>query len=369
MKVLVLGSQGYIGWALAHSLIEDGHEVVGLDNYSRDRRVRDIGSSTLMPRWIDPPFREYRMTLGYLPAESVGIVLEREKPEAIFHLAEQPSAPWSMKNEWTAYTTQVENVLGTLDLLWAIKEFCPDAHLIKIGTMGEYGTPNCDIPEGIIPYMCMENDEIKCPMAGLMFPRTAGSWYHLSKVHDTHNIFFACANYGLRSTDIMQGVVYGNEYNTRFDYDEHFGTAINRFCAQALVEHPLTVYGSGNQRRGFLPLKDSIQCLKIAMNNPPKDGEYRTWNQFEFVYKLNDLAEVVQECAREYDLDVEIDHIENPRNELNDHYYNPSHNTLYELGYEPTTDIKGEIHALLGILYPYRENIIKGVIAPKTKWR
>ena len=211
-----------------------------------------------------------------------------------------------------------------------------------------------------------------CPMQGLLFPRTPGSFYHLSKVHDTHNIHFACNNWGLRSTDIMQGIVFGlNDCEnpldlTRFDYDECFGTAINRFCAQALAGIPLTVYGSGNQTRGFLPLKDSIQCLTLALEKPPALGEYRTLNQFESIYSVNQLADMVaQTCS----FSVSIQHLENPRKEAEKHYYNPEHDKLFELGYKPTTDIEFEIRILLNKLIPYKDCIKKHVIMPRVNWR
>jgi UDP-sulfoquinovose synthase len=289
-----------------------------------------------------------------------------------------------MKDVEQSSFTQAENVLGTLHLLWAIHEECPKAHLIKLGTMGEYGTPNCDIPEGKVPRRCIGNYYIphaegmdlqpSCPMHGLLFPRTAGSFYHISKVMDTLNIEFSCRNWGLRSTDIMQGVVFGlsnaekDEELTRFDYDQYFGTAINRFCAQAISNHPITVYGLGNQTRGFLTLQDSIQCLTIALNNPPPDGEYRTLNQFENIYRVTDLASMVARSAVKLGLISVVNHISNPRKEAEEHYYNPAHQKLFDLGYRPTTDIQGEITSLIRQLLPYRDRVRKEVINPTTTW-
>jgi UDP-sulfoquinovose synthase len=281
-------------------------------------------------------------------------------------------------------TTQYENVLSTLNILWAMHEVCPNAHLIKLGTMGEYGTPDCDIPEGFISEECLAGidykltemsgtTKVKCPMSGLPFPRSPGSFYHLSKVHDTHNIIFACRNWGLTSTDIMQGVVFGitdteQQLLTRLDYDEHFGTVINRFLAQSLINHPLTVYGSGQQTRGYLPLKDSIQCLNIAIDNPPPSGTYRTLNQFENIYSVNELANMVAKSARKAGFTPSIQHIPNPRKEADSHYYNPAHQRLFDLGYIPTTDIQGELDNLVETLYPYRNRVIKSAIMPRTKW-
>ena len=381
--IVILGIDGYIGWTLALDLLNKGYKVAGLDNFCRRDRVRSFGSDSLTPisdikarTEILNKYPNFIDRIAVLDMTDTPLFnfIEFIQPDVIIHLAEQPSAPWSMKSSDRSYATQRDNVLGTLNLLWAIKQHCPEAHLIKLGTMGEYGTPNCDIPEGVIPKRCLEDSSFWCPMRDLLFPRTAGSFYHLSKVHDTYNIEFACRNWGLSSTDIMQGVVFGlnepadSSLLTRFDYDEYFGTAINRFCAQALIEHPLTVYGKGNQTRGFLPLKDSIQCLNIAIENPPPSGEYRTFNQFENIYSINSLAEMVKASAIELGLNVDIAHISNPRKEAEEHYYNPTHQKLFDLGYVPTTDIQNEITKLITQLKPFTKRIKPSVILPKTLW-
>ena len=385
-RILILGIDGYIGYPLAIHLLENDYEVYGFDNLSRRQRVKDIGSNSLTPI-VD--YQERRAILEtYEGFKGVSIydihgdyfyirrMLEDIQPHTVVHLAEQPSASWSMYSAHQCIKTQYENVIGTLNILWALKDVCPKAHLLKLGTMGEYGKPNCDIPEGEIEDWCCSNKEIfldECPMAGLPFPRSPNSFYHLSKVHDTHNIIFACKNWGLSSTDIMQGIVFGlsnlSQFRlTRFDYDEYFGTVINRFCAQAIIEHPLTVYGSGHQTYSFLPLKDSIQCLTLAINNPPKQGEYRVFNQFESLHSINQLANMVAKVAIKQGLHATIQHISNPRKEAENHYYNPAHEKLFNLGYTPTTDIQGEINNLIKTLYPYRSRINKSSIMPKTKW-
>ena len=395
MKIIVLGADGYIGYPLTLHLLNLGHDVFTLDNHSRRARVRMIKSDSLTPIQSYAERLDYLNTkVGYggnfaysLGENDPGYLrnfLNDIKPDAIVHLAEQPSAPWSMIDPYKAATTQQGNVIGTLHLLWAMKEECPDAHLVKLGTMGEYGTPECDIPEGRIPDsgagnglgecpIIYELGAGSCPMSGLLFPRTPGSFYHASKVMDTINIEFACRNWGLRSTDIMQGVVFGLMSNepeeiTRFDYDEYFGTVINRFCVQAIIEHPLTVYGLGNQKRGFLTLKDSIECLTITLNNPPEEGEYRTFNQFENVYSVNKLADYVCRAAEIWGLQASIKHINNLRKESEEHYYNPVHERLAKLGYEPTIDIEYEITKLIGQLLPFKDKVKKDVILPRTKW-
>ena len=403
MKILVLGNDGYIGYPLTLHLLKRGYEVFGVDNFFRRDRVHEVGGSSLTPILSPLGRRGYlrhnyknfidqvNIHLGYDGPEYIKSVLSSFKPDCIIHLAEQPSAPWSMRNVGFARATQHENVIGTLDLLWAMKEECPDAHLIKLGSMGEYGTPECDIPEGVVPKMCikgfvpvpvlldgMAEIQMHCPMQDLLFPRTPNSFYHLSKVHDTHNIHFACRNWGLTSTDIMQGIVFGLGYEetdmpdeelTRFDYDEYFGTVLNRFCAQAIINYPLTIYGSGSQQRGLLPLQDSINCLILAIENPPSKGEYRTFNQFENVYSITELANRVREAASLLGLTVDINHLDNPRKESESHYYNPTHQRLFDLGYKPTENTQGEITTLIRRLLPYKDKVIEKVIVPKTNWR
>lgn len=402
-RVLILGIDGYIGYPLALHLLDNEYEVCGLDNLSRRTLVGLAHSKSLTPI---PDFsvrskflRSYKnfidsvATINLSDYYLLERVLREYKPDTIVHLAEQPSAPWSMKGPRQSIDTQVNNVAGTMALLWAMRKSCPNAHLIKLGTMGEYGTPPTDIPEGFIPSQpCawVKNAEAKaealppltlipkCPMSGLLFPRSPGSFYHLSKVHDTHNILFACNTWGLRSTDIMQGVVFGIGYEktadplrmTRFDYDEYFGTVINRFCAQAAIGHPLTVYGSGNQVRGFLPLKDSIQCLRIAIDYPPKIGEYRTFNQFENIYSIIQLAGYVEDAAEKLNMKIpDTSFIDNPRTEDSHHYYSPRHAKLFELGYMPSTNIQELITEMLEVVCFYQSRINPNCILPTTKWR
>jgi len=356
MKIMILGLDGYIGWPLAKHLRDRGHEVIGLDNLVRRFRVEHEGSTSLIP--IDGICK--KQTEFSIDTTALRMLSRLDFDlDAIVHLAEQPSAAWSMKNADTAIKTQRDNVLGTLNLLWLMRDFCPDAHLVKLGTMGEYGTPDCVIPEGTIP---------DGPMKGLPFPRSAGSLYHLSKVHDTHNIIFACKTWGLRSTDIMQGVVFGHLPGTRFDYDECFGTVVNRFCVQAVLGMPLTVYGKGGQTRGYLPLKDSIECLTLSLENPPEKGEYRVFNQFADLYSVNQLATLVAKAGKCLGLDVSIQHIGNPRKEMEEHYYNPVHEGLAKLGYNPSWDIGEEIKELLNIIIPYKNEIRREVIMPKIRW-
>jgi UDP-sulfoquinovose synthase len=269
--------------------------------------------------------------------------------------------------------TQHNNVIGNLNLLWVMREICPDAHLVKLGTMGEYGTPNIDIPEGFFEV------EYRGRKDWLPFPRQANSFYHWSKVHDSYNTMFACKVWGLRSTDIMQGVVFGTricemgdnpDLATRLDFDQCFGTVINRFCCQAVIGHPLTVFGVGGQRRSFLPLRDSMQCLTLACEHPPAHGEYRVFNQFEETYAVSELAEMVKVVGDELGLNVTIQTYENPRQEADYHYYNPDRQRLLDLGYVPTHNVLTELRGMVQDLMPHRERILAkaDILVPDIRW-
>jgi UDP-sulfoquinovose synthase len=271
-----------------------------------------------------------------------------------------------------AVYTQVNNVIGTLNLLFALHEHAPECHLVKLGTMGEYGTPNIDIEEGFIEI------EHNGRRDRLPFPKMPGSFYHLTKVHDSHNIHFACRVWGLRSTDLNQGVVYGAitpqterdpRLANRFDYDDVFGTALNRFCVQAAVGHPLTVYGRGGQTRGFLDIRDTVRCIELAIANPPEGSEYRVFNQFTEQFAVRELAEMVVDAATELGLDARIDMVDNPRVELEEHYYNAKHSRLIELGLEPHKLSSTLLDSLVRIAYEQRDSVIEDVIAPRVDWR
>jgi UDP-sulfoquinovose synthase len=383
MRVLIPGMDGYLGWSLAQYLKARGHEVGGVDIFYRRKWVAEMGSHSATPI-VDMPDRliAFKETWGETPYfrsgdltdwDFVKEVFEEFKPEAIVHLGECPSAPYSMASVRHATWVQTNNIVGTLNILFAMREFAPQCHLVKLGTMGEYGTPNVDIPEGFFEI------EYRGRKDKLPFPRQAGSWYHQSKVHDSNNVMFACKIWGLRSTDIMQGVVYGTRIDemgdderliTRLDFDECFGTAINRFACQAVIGEPLTPFGKGHQRRGFIPLRDSMQCLTLAVENPPEAGEYRVFNQFEETYDIYELAEVVLKVANSLGFDAKIQRIENPRQEMEEHYYNPDHQHLLDLGYKPTHDMEAELVVMLKDLMKYKDRIlaVKEVLIPEIRW-
>jgi UDP-sulfoquinovose synthase len=378
-----MGMDGYLGWPLAMHLSARGHDVSGVDNFSRRRNVDELQSQSATPiktmkRRLAAYSKATGKELGFnkgdlTDPEFTDKVIADEKPDCIVHLGEIPSAPYSMIDVQHCNYTQTNNIIGTNNVLFAMHKHVPKCHLLKLGTMGEYGTPNIDIPEGFFEV------EYRGRKDYLPFPRQPGSWYHLTKVHDTHNIMFACKIWGLRSTDIMQGVVHGivtedmvnDDLLTRFDFDEAWGTALNRFCAQAVIGHELTPYGKGGQTRGYIALRDSIQCMTLTVENPPKEGEYRVFNQFDETYSVNKLAEHVVKVGREFGLEAKVWAIENPRFEKEEHYYNPDRKKLPELGFKPTNDLDAELRLTIPKLMKYRGRIEekKSGIMPRIKWR
>jgi UDP-sulfoquinovose synthase len=383
VKIFIAGVDGYLGWSLAQYLAARGHDVAGADAFFRRRWVAEMNSWSATPILsIDERLEAFRERFGkelrfsevdLRDYEAVEHLLWEFQPDAVVHLGECPSAPYSMIDVHHASFVQTNNVVSTFNLLFAMKDLLPDAHLLKLGTMGEYGTPNVDIPEGFFEV------EYRGRTDRMPFPRQAGSWYHWSKVAGSNNIMMACKLYGLRATDVMQGVVFGTRIDemggderlrTRLDFDECFGTAINRYCCEAVIGHPVTPYGKGHQKRGFLPLRDSMQCLTLALENPPVAGEYRVFNQFEEVYDLTELAQKVAKVARSVGLNVEVRNVENPRRELEEHYYNPDHQRLLDLGYRPTHDVEAELRIMLTDLLRYQGRIEqrKEALIPNVRW-
>ena len=381
--VFVAGADGYLGWSLSLALAARGYKVVGVDNFARRKNVEEVGSWSALPigsmkERLTAFKKGHPDVIDFFEGDltdyqTVKDVVKKYKPKAIVHFAEQPSAPYSMIDVNHCTYTHTNNLLGTLNILYAMHETSPETHLVKLGTMGEYGTPNIDIPEGFFEI------EYRGRKDRLPFPRMAGSWYHWTKVHDSGNIMFACKIWGLKSTDVMQGVVYGTrtdmitsaELYTRFDFDEIFGTAINRFCAQAVIGYPLLPYGKGGQRRGFIALRDSMQCLTIAIEHPPEKGQYRVFNQFDEVYGVRDLAERVKNHGDKMELNVTIQHIEDPRIEAEEHYYRPDSEELRKLGFKPTHTLDDELEIMLRDLVAHKDRIQakKERIMPRPYWK
>jgi UDP-sulfoquinovose synthase len=382
MKVLVIGGDGYCGWATALYLSNRGHEVGILDSLVRRHWDNELCIDTLTPiapiqqrlkRWTDLTGKKIDLFVGDICNYSfLDKALDQFQPDAIVHFGEQRSAPFSMIDREHAVLTQTNNVVGTLNLLYIIKEKFPDCHLVKLGTMGEYGTPNIDIEEG---YITIEHNGRKDT---LPYPKQPGSMYHLSKVHDSHNIHFACRIWGLRATDLNQGVVYGvlteetgmdELLINRLDYDGVFGTALNRFCIQAAVGHPLTVYGKGGQTRGFLDIRDTVRCIELALETPAAPGEFRVFNQFTELFSVGGLAEMVQKAGASMGLKVEVKSFDNPRIEKEEHYFNAKNTNLLDLGLQPHLLSDSLLDSLLNFAMKYKDRVDEAQILPKVTWK
>src|SRR5271165_1454959 len=378
MKILILGGDGYLGWPTALHLSAAGHEVAVADNFARRGYDYEIGVDSLTPiETLQTRVGTWRQLSGKSITTYIGDLCDADftyrmiggfAPEAIVHYAEQRAAPYSMVDRKHAVYTQTNNVVGNLNVLYAIAELDPDIHLVKLGTMGEYGTPNIDIEEGWLEI------EHKGRRDRVLYPKRPGSFYHLSKVHDSHNIEFACRVWGLRATDLNQGVVYGQQtyetaiddrLATRYDYDAVFGTVLNRFVIQAVVGLPLTVYGNGSQTRGLIDIRDTVRCIQLACENPAGRGEFRVFNQMTQSMSVREIAETIAAASPEA---VTIEQLPNPRVELEDHYYNVVHSGLAELGLEPHLLSDTLIESLFEITKRYAHRVRPAAMLPTVQW-
>lgn len=381
-RVMVIGGDGYCGWATSLHLSNKNYEVAIVDNLVRRHFDDQLGLDSLTPissihdrirRWRSLTQKDINLYIGDVcDFEFLSEAFTSFKPDAVVHFGEQRSAPYSMIDRSRAIYTQQNNVLGTLNVLFAIKEFSEDCHLVKLGTMGEYGTPNIDIEEGYITITHNGRTDT------LPYPKQASSFYHLSKVHDSNNIAFTSKAWGIRATDLNQGVVYGvrtdetemhEELYNRFDYDGIFGTALNRFCVQAAVGHPLTVYGKGGQTRGYLDIRDTVQCVELAIANPAKRGEFRVFNQFTEQFSVNQLAALVTKAGEKLGIEVQTISVPNPRVEAEEHYYNAKHTKLIELGLEPHLLSDSLLDSLLNVAVQFKDRVDTKQIMPSVSWR
>lgn len=382
MRVLVLGGDGYLGWPTAMYLSKRGHDVGIIDNMARRGYDNELGAESLVPI---ATLQERVAIWEALTGKKIGVhigdicdytffepVVKKLQPEAIIHYGEQRAAPYSMIDRRHAVYTQSNNLVGNLNVLYAMADHAPACHLVKLGTMGEYGTPNIDIEEGFITITHKGRSDT------LPYPKQPASFYHLSKVFDSHNIQFCCRIWGLRATDLNQGVVYGvdtdeilldERLRTRFDYDGVFGTVLNRFLVQAVAGVPLTVYGEGGQTRGFLDIRDTLACVELAMLNPPQAGEYRVFNQFTEQFSVLGLAQAVQETGRELGIAVQIEHLPNPRVEKEAHYYNAANTSLLSLGLQPHYLSETLLESVIHVVQRYSHNLKPRLIMPHVNWR
>jgi UDP-sulfoquinovose synthase len=387
MRVCVLGGDGYLGWPTSLYFSRRGHKVLTIDNFAKRRWEGQCGVRPLQPipslaaridRWRTVARRKTTGPIRFQHCdlsedyELLAGMLRRFRPDALIHFAEQPSAPFSMACRENAIETQRNNVLGTLNIAFAVREACPDAHLVKLGTMGEYGTPNIDIEEG---WLEVEHNGRR---DRVLYPKCPGSLYHLSKVHDSANLEFTCRVWRLRVTDLNQGVVYGLEtdetvlaegLHTSFHYDAIFGTVLNRFITQAVLGVPLTLYGLGNQVRGLLNIRDTLRCIELVTRNPAAPGEFRVFNQFTEQFSIRQLADAVADAARAAGYAVEVAHVENPRVEAEEHYYNAKHRALCDLGLTPHLLDQSVLAGMIEEVARHRELIDPSSISPAICWR
>lgn len=382
MRVLILGGDGYLGWPTAMNLTANGHQVTVIDNYLR----RNICREENVPPLFEVPNLNERVEIwerssGYKINVSIGDlrnwdyisdIFKKSSPDAVIHYAEQPSAPYSMLNRRAASLTLKNNLDVTANVIFAVKEFAPNAHIIKVGTMGEYGTPNIDIEEGWIEI------QHKGKKDNFLFPRQASSLYHTTKIMDTDLLWFYVRMWGLRVTDLMQGPVYGlltaeNQADERlypfFNYDELFGTVINRFIVQAVAGYPLTVFGKGGQTRGYLDIRDTLQCVKLSLENPCAEGQLRIFNQFVETFSVTTLADRIKKVGDQFNLNVQIKSVENPRKEAEDHYYNPIHTGLLNLGLKAHYLTDDVIASMIETVIRYKDNIKNDAIFRGVKWK
>ncbi len=394
MHVLILGGDGYLGWPTAMYFSKRGYQVTVVDNYFRRNACTelDVGMlyqvPTLVERariWYELTGKEIKVVIGDLTEPELMRSLFNGRveyfwavdrtfsgiPETVIHYAEQPSAPYSLINYKYANITIYNNLIVTNNLMFSVRDFAPETHIIKLGTMGEYGTPNIDIEEGWIEI------EHKGRKDKFLFPRQASSLYHTTKIMDTDLLWFGVRMWNLRVTDLMQGPVYGIEteesiidkrLRTFFNYDEIFGTVLNRFITQAIVGYPLTIYGKGGQTRGYLNINDTLQCVHKSAEISAKPGELRIFNQIMETFSVNELAEKVQRVGKELGYDVQINHLENPRKEAEEHYYNPTYQGLIELGVIPHYLTEEELVNMFRVVEEYKNNIRKDVIFRGVKW-
>jgi UDP-sulfoquinovose synthase len=387
MKILVLGADGYLGWPTTMYFAAKGHEVLGIDNYIKRQFAAEVNEEPLFPiKTLQDKIKYWNIiTKSNITKYAIGDITNYEflstvikdfSPDCIIHYAEQPSSPWSMFSYENAKRTIENNLIGTFNVAWAVKEINPDIHIIKLGTSGEYGSPNTDIPEGFFEYEYRNRKETR------LYPREGPSIYHTTKIQDTDLLHFFVRTWGLKVTDLMQGPVLGivteemllgnsvpdHTLFTSFHYGEHFGTVLNRFVVQAICDYPLTVYGKGGQTRGYLNIKDTVQCINLAAETPPESGKLRIMNQMTEVFTVNELANRVQIAGTKLGLDVKISNVPNPRKEAEEHYYNPEYSKLLNLGLQPNYLTADVIMEMMQIVQQYRKQIKQNTIFNCNSW-
>ena len=381
MKIVILGADGYLGWPMTMKLANDGHQVLAIDNYFRRTIAKETNSEALIEGpnlkkrkdlFSEKFNKEFEISIGDCSDFNyISSTIKNFMPDTIVHFAEQPSAPYSMIDYRSAKKTFDNNLNSTFNLIWAVLENKPDCHIIKLGTMGEYGTPNIDIEEGWINISHNGREQ------KFLYPRQASSLYHTTKVLDTDLLWFFTRTYSLKVTDLMQGPVYGlftketetdDAFLPNFHYDDIFGTLVNRFITQAVAGIPLTVYGEGGQTRGYLNLIDTLRCIELSIQNPAEKGELKIMNQFTEQFTVNEIANKVKEVSEKKGNKCEIKKISNPRKEMEKHYYNAKHSRLVDLGLEPTLMTEEVLSKMFDKVYSKKKMIDKKIAIPRINW-
>ena len=381
MKILILGADGYLGWPTSVDLALDKHELLLIDNYAKRSIMSENNRAPLiLNKKIESKIKILRKINKKILFKNIDCsdfnkfsdAFKKFKPDAVIHFAELPSAPYSMLGAKEGWKTLQNNIQSTYNLVWNVKTHRPNCHIVKLGTMGEYGTPNINIEEGWLNVKHQGRNQ------KFLYPRQASSLYHTSKIMDTDLIWFYLRLYGLKATDLMQGPVYGvytndfskeNKLEPTFAYDDMFGTVLNRFIVQSVANTPLTVYGSGNQIRGYLNIKDTIQCIKLALKNPPKKGVLNIFNQFTEQFSVKELADKVSSALKKIELDVKIKSIKNPRIEKEKHYYNAKNSGMKKLGLKPTLLTDEVIIEMAQYVISNKKHIDNKIISPKSTWK
>lgn len=385
-SIAIFGADGYIGWPLSIHLgcRNPDKKIVLVDNLVTRKLVKSVGSRSLVPiKSMKERVESYEKITGQnnlefvfadaRDPETVDRIFAKYLPSSVVHLAQQRSAPFSMIDQEHALYSQLNNIATNMNIVHALARHTPSAHLLKMGSMGEYGTPGIEISEGEMEV------ERKGRTAKIMFPPAGQSWYHLSKIFDTFNVKLANKLFGLTATDIMQGVVYGVRVDetvddalaTRFDFDSNWGTVINKYVVQSVLLNKLLIYGKGKQKRGFLSLYDSINCLTLLLENPPAKGEYRIVNQLDEIYDTLELARKVQAIGKEFGIEAELESIENPRVEKEEHYYEVEHNVLPSLGFKREKELDRVLFEIFEAVIKNKERAegMENLVYPNVSWK